>query len=554
MYPGSSITSSSDESLPAHSSNGRMLELRRFDVIRRYDIAVFGSGFGGSLMAMIGKRMGFSVVLIERGKHPRMAIGESSTPLANLLLDDLAKQYNMPAIRPLIKWGSWQQSYPDLGCGLKRGFTFYHHEPGSAARPDPSRECELLVAASPHDAIADTHWYRADFDSFFVQQAQALGVDYLDETTTDSFVDGTNGVSFEVLKAGKSLKFEAGFAIDATGPRGLLHRALRLQESPLDGYPATQALFCHFSGVRRPPAMSRGEDSPPYPAEDAAVHHVFDGGWIWVLRFNNGMTSAGVAATKEASSRLGLQEGEVAWRRLIHSIPTLMEQFAEARSETGFTFVSRLSFMTSRVCGARWAMLPSAAGFVDPLLSTGFPLTLLGVGRLAHILSSDWTSLDFRSNLQAYEQQTIAELLATSRLVAALYATMGNFAVFRSIGLLYFAAASYSETVKRLGKPHLATSFLLHDDPGFGPRCRALLDRALHLSSKNESAILCRDILDAIEPLDVASLSNPKRRGWYPVDAGDLLRSAAKVGATAEEIENMLHSCNFYAAEPVSEY
>ena len=44
-----------------------------------FDIAVIGSGFGGSLIAMIAKRLGRSVVMIERDRHPRFAIGESST-------------------------------------------------------------------------------------------------------------------------------------------------------------------------------------------------------------------------------------------------------------------------------------------------------------------------------------------------------------------------------------------------------------------------------------------------------------------------------------------
>ena len=57
-------------------------------------------------------------------------IGESSTPLSNLLLDDLATRYDLPAIRPLTKWGSWQQTYPRIACGVKRGFTFYHHDLG----------------------------------------------------------------------------------------------------------------------------------------------------------------------------------------------------------------------------------------------------------------------------------------------------------------------------------------------------------------------------------------------------------------------------------------
>src|SRR5438105_4163557 len=94
---------------------------------KSFDIAIVGSGFGGSLLAMIAHRLGRSVILLERAKHPRFAMGESSTPLANLLLEELARRYDLPRLLPLIKWGTWQQEYPEIGCGLKRGFTFYHH-------------------------------------------------------------------------------------------------------------------------------------------------------------------------------------------------------------------------------------------------------------------------------------------------------------------------------------------------------------------------------------------------------------------------------------------
>jgi FADH2 O2-dependent halogenase len=516
---------------------------------RACDIAVFGSGFAGSLTAMIAKRLGYSVILLERGRHPRMAIGESSTPLANLLLEELATRYDLPAIRPLSKWGSWRRGYPHLACGLKRGFTFYHHEPGAGDSSDPDHMRQLLVAASPHDEIADTHWYRADFDSFLVEEAQALGVDYLDEARIDRFVEGHDEVLFDLLKDGETIRVRAGFAIDATGPRGLLHRALHLPEASLPGYPSTQALYSHFSGVRRPDPsrQDEGQQAPPYPAEDAAVHHVFDGGWIWVLRFNNGITSAGVAATEEASTRLNLREGEAAWRRLIDSIPTLRQQFATARAEVPFTFVPQLAFMTDRVCGHRWAMLPSAAGFVDPLLSTGFPLALLGIGRIAEILEHHLDSPSLSSELEAYAAKTNEELLATARLIGSLYANMNNFGVFKAISLLYFTAASYSETARRLCKPHLAQSFLLHDDNTFGPACKRLLERARHLASAEESAVLAADILRAIEPFDVAGLSKPNRGSWYPVDAEHLLQAAGKVQSNRGEIESLLQRCGFYS-------
>lgn len=497
---------------------------------------------------MIAKRQGYSVVLLERGKHPRVVIGESSTPLANLLLEELAVRYDLPAIRPLVKWGSWQRTYPHVACGLKRGFTFYHHDLGVEDAPDPEHRHQLLVAASPHDEIADTHWYRADFDAMLVEEAKATGVDYQDEARLDNFVEGETEVSFEGIKAGETLTYRAKFVIDATGPRGFLHRALQISEIALPQYPATQALYSHFSGVGRPEPQPLGEatEDPPYPPENAAVHHVFDGGWIWVLRFNNGITSAGVAATEEASARLKLSEGEQAWRSLLNLIPSLKEQFATARAEQQFTFVPRLSFMSSRVAGRRWAMLPSSAGFVDPLLSTGFPLTLLGVGRLAQILDGDWDSGQFQTELQSYASQTTSELFATARLIGALYANMSNFPVFKSLSLLYFAAASYSETARKLNKPHLSQSFLLHDHPVFGAASRALIGRVMHVTSDEESAQLSRDILRAIEPFDVAGLSNPDRRSWYPVAAEDLLRSAAKVESNRGEIEALLRSCGFY--------
>ncbi len=71
-----------------------------------FDLLVIGSGFGGSLTALIARRLGLSVLLIEKGTHPRFAIGESSSPLANLLLEELCDRYGLDRIRPLTAWGS----------------------------------------------------------------------------------------------------------------------------------------------------------------------------------------------------------------------------------------------------------------------------------------------------------------------------------------------------------------------------------------------------------------------------------------------------------------
>ena len=437
-----------------------------------YDIAIVGAGFSGSLLAMIARRLGRSVVLLERGAHPRFAIGESSTPLSNLLLEELVTRYDLPEIGSLCKWGSWQQTHPELVCGLKRGFTFHHHNLDAPLNADNNRRDQLLVAASPHDETGDTHWYRFDFDHFLVKQAQALGVEYVDQVELSS-LEESDGWRLKGQRNGSALDFRAKLIVDATGPRGFLHRAMGLTDAGLPCFPNTQSLYNHFNGGGRlgDGDYSRTGAPPPFPIDDAAVHHVFDGGWIWVLQFNNGVTSAGVVAVDRVADQLMLEQGGPAWDRLLARIPGLQEQFKNASHTRPYTYTPSLPFRSNKVAGKNWALLPSAAGFIDPLLSTGFPLTLLGVTRLAEIIANDWGLDSLSESLARYGRVTIDELLATARLIGALYASTKDFPLFSSVVMLYFAAASYSETVRRLNRPQLAGSFLLCDDPVFGPAC-----------------------------------------------------------------------------------
>jgi len=512
-----------------------------------YDIAVAGSGFGGSLLAMIARKLGRSVILLEKGRHPRFAIGESSTPLTNLLLHNLTTKYDLGVLTPLAKWGTWQSTYPEVPCGLKRGFTFFHHTLGATPTPDPEHSRQLLVAASPHDRIADTHWYRAEFDHLFVKEAQQVGVDYLDELELRNVCQDSQEIKMTGLRHGDEFTVRAKFLIDATGPRGFLHRALQLGELPLPDMPATQALYTHFSGVGRfaDTQIEINREEPPYPIDAAAVHHVFDGGWIWVLQFNNGVTSAGVAVTNQTAGRLSLNEGEAAWLRLLKLIPALKAQFSSAKALRPFVHASSLSFRSSATVGDRWVMLPSSAGFVDPLLSTGFALTLLGVARLAAIIEQDWESDRFSAKVHSAAVLSERELIATGRLIGSLYASMGNFPVFVSLSLLYFAAVIYSETAQRLGKPELASSFLLHDHPTFGPRCLRLFEQVHRYQGTLDSADFYEEVIGVIAPLNLAGLGDPARRNWYPVEAQDLFENAWKIGATADQISSLLQSCDF---------
>ena len=286
------------------------------------------------------------------------------------------------------------------------------------------------------------------------------------------------------------------------------------------------------------------------------MHHVFAGGWVWILRFNNGITSAGVAATDGLANALRLAEGEAAWNRLLERLPSVRALFIDATSQWPFVHAPRLSFRSATVVGPRWAMLPSAAGVVDPLLSTGIPLTLQGIARLTRVFEAGLDSPRLEERLNDYARRTLQELDVAAKLVAALYASMNDFPLFNALSLLYFAGASFTETARRLRRPELAGGFLLNDHPDFSPRLHSCCDRVLRAFSLGGvttaatiQASLIDDVYRAIEPIDVVGLCDRARRNWHPAVARDLLNARGKLGVSEAEIKQLLARCGFFDAE-----
>ena len=505
-----------------------------------FDIAIVGSGFGGSLFAMIARRLGRSVIIIERGTHPRFAIGESTSPLANLLIEQIARRYDLPRLPPLTAWGPWQRTYPEIAGGLKRGFTYYHHRAGKPFGRDPERRDQLLVAASPNDEISDTHWLRADVDRFLLREAGALGAEYVDQTSltgVEWLPDGSARLSGE--RSDKPFRATAQLVIDATGPRGFLSRALSIPEAHFVDYPQTQTLFSHFTGVRRTDEMEsfRVDGEPPYRPDDSALHHVFDGGWMWVLRFNNGVTSAGIALEDGLAQELAIKNGAAAWPRFLARFPSIAEQFAAAESIRRFDYWPRLTYRASRMAGPGWAMLPSAAAFVDPLFSTGIPLTLLGIERLGHILEEASGAAELGDSLADYADTTFQEVNWTARYIAASYRAFADFPTFSALSMFYFAAASFSEMARRLDRPNLVTRFLAADRSDFAPAMAASEDA---VRRGDTGYGFPERVATAIEPLNVAGLGDPAKRNWYGVDLEDVIQGAGKLGFTREEMRRVL--------------
>ena len=355
-------------------------------------------------------------------------------------------------------------------------------------------------------------------------------------------------------QGGKAFATRARLLVDATGLRGFLSRALCLPETSFKNYPPTQSLYSHFTGVRRCDSLGNffPAETPPYPADDAAVHHVFDGGWMWVLRLGDRLTSAGIVVTDPLASELKLSEGPAAWRRFLTMFPSVAAQVAGAKSVQPFTHAPRVSWRAAQAAGPGWVMLPSAAAFVDPLFSTGIPLTLLGVERLGRLLERGLRGADFADGLAKYGRRTLSEADAVADFIAACYAAMPRFSVFAALSMFYFAAASYSEMARRLGRPHLSGGFLAADHPEFGPGLRRAGEWARQYVDcpTGDTLEFQAFVAEAVSCLNVAGLCDSSKRNWYGVDLADVVKGAARLGMTQEEMRGVLKNAAWAQGEP----
>jgi len=96
--------------------------------------------------------------------------------------------------------------------------------------------------------------------------------------------------------------------------------------------------------------------------------------------------SAGVAATDEVRTNWSLSRERTGLRRLLEKIAFARGVFRSAHAVMPFIHLPRLAFSKRVVAGSRWLCFHRLRDFVDPLLSTGFPLTLLASRELLKLL------------------------------------------------------------------------------------------------------------------------------------------------------------------------
>jgi FADH2 O2-dependent halogenase len=489
------------------------------------DIAIIGSSFAGSLLAQILSGMGMRVVMLDRGRHPRFAIGESSTPAADLVLADLCDRYALPELKPLAKYGSWKASHPDIRCGLKRGFSYFHHAPGEAFEQGLQHSRELLVTASASDAAGDTHWYRADVDAFLAAQAQRAGVDLIEEAEIRDIEHATGWV-LRGNVGDEPFEVTTEFIVDSSGAGAVLPRRLEQQDGSSSMQTDSWCVYAHFAGVRRWGEVLRELggtiDHHPFDCDAAALHHVLDGSWIWVLPFDGDITSVGLVLDGRRYSVGAAMLADDVWKTAINSYPSVATQFRDARLVAPFQSMRAAPRLQRhwRFCGADdWTLLPGTAGFVDPFYSTGIAHSLVGVERVARAFEQRADKRLFRSQLKEHARACAAEITLIDRLVAGAYRTFGrNPELLNHVSMLYFAAATIWEH-RRIREPGaLPATFLLADEGGWlerVDRCLAALDVAVESGSPDATSSFCTTVAREIVPYNEVGLCDPAAQNMY---------------------------------------
>jgi FADH2 O2-dependent halogenase len=512
----------------------------------RCDVAVVGSGFAGSLLARILAKLGYDVVLLERGTHPRFAIGESSTPMANLTLERIGARYGLEDCIDLATHGRWLARRPELMRGLKRGFTFYRHHPNEEFADRGLDSERLLVAASPDDAIADTHWLRADVDHHFVREATAAGVTYHDrvELTRASFDDGAllTGHSHD----GGAIEVRARFVVDASGPGGFLAKQLAIPSDLHRTRTRAGLVFGHFDDVALMEDAMPELPTGPYPDDWAATHHILDEGWMYSLRFDDGVTSAGILLSPSRGASLAASSADEIWRTTLERYPTIVRLFAGARPRFALKHIPQIQHRLAHAAGERWALLPHAYAFVDPLFSTGIAWGLRGVERIASAFerAKADTGVPNQATLIRYDALLAAEADQIDCLVAGAYDAMSHFDLFAAQAMIYFALVSYSEVQQRFSPEGdwAWSGFLGVGDSVAEPLPAESARRLRSITGDGRQATAGerRDfaawVEHAIAPRNIAGLADASRNNLYPVDLAVLIKRHALLGLDCEAL------------------
>lgn len=365
----------------------------------RYDVAILGAGIAGSMLATVLARNGVRTLLVDAGLHPRFAVGESTIPYTSALVRVISARYDVPEVAALATYRDIRDKV-SRNCGWKKNFGFVYHRPERAQNPAEANQLVLPVALQ-----TETHLFRQDVDAYMYNVALKYGADArTGMKITDLDIDGGTGV---VLHSESGEEFHAEYLVDASGFRSPLADRLSLREEPTRARTHSRSLFTHMTGVKPyDETPSGGLHGQPSRWHDGTLHHVFDGGWLWVIPFDNSKDSlnplCSVGLTLDPRVHpAGEASPQEEFDAFLRRFPDVARQFENAKVARPWVATGRLQYSSKQVVGDRFCLTSHAAGFIDPLYSRGLTNSFEVVNALAWRLieasrDGDWSMERFQ--------------------------------------------------------------------------------------------------------------------------------------------------------------
>jgi FADH2 O2-dependent halogenase len=394
-----------------------------YDETKEFDVIILGSGLAGSLLATILARHNVRVLMIDKESHPRFAIGEAMTPDTDLMMEILSYQYSVPEIAHLSSFAEICTHISPSSCGVKRSFSFIHHREG---------EEQTLQESNQVSVNYSSHLFRQDIDHYMVKVAIKYGAKLLEKVKVTDLEIDQQGVQV-ILEGHPSIT--ANYLVDASGHNSLLGKKFNLREEPTRFKSHSRSIFTHMVGVKNYDdcVQPKGGQKNIIPWHEGTLHHIFHGGWMWVIPFNNHerstnqICSVGINLDPRIYPKTDLPP-EQEFQQFLARFPGIAIQFENAKPIRNWVSTGRLQYSSHSCMGERFFLLPHAAGFLDALFSFGLVNSCTIISPLASRILKAVSKHDFSTDNFADLEPLQQDLLDyNDSIVNCSYISFSNF-------------------------------------------------------------------------------------------------------------------------------
>ena len=411
----------------------------------QFDVAIIGSGFVGSTLGAILAKQGLKVVIFEAKSHPRFSIGESLILETSEMMRALADLFEVPE----LAYFSSENFAAFYGTthGVKRHFGFLHHEPGQPH--DKKHTLQAVIPKEPHGH--ELHLHRQDTDYFLTSVAVQYGATVWQNTPVKDVELHEDGVEVVTVKGER---IAAAYLVDAGGYKSLLADKFDLRD--LNQQTNSRTIFTHMINVPCYHQVGGSKESYglPFRMSEGTLHHVFEGGWIWVIPFDNHpdstnpLCSVGLQLDPRLYPIRADLTPEEEFFDFIKRFPTVDAHLRGRQAVRDWTRTGRIQYSTKQVVGHRWALLGHAAGFIDPLYSKGLYTSLASTAVLAHLLLQAQKTGDYSPQAFAPLETLTCHFVRTAdRLTANSFKSWGNYKLWQVYAVQWLLGA-YTEYLK----------------------------------------------------------------------------------------------------------